>query len=140
MEDSAGPPGNRNAGRVGARTGVIGKQVQVGNWPDPSTGARGNSNLYDPWLEEVELRASEGKAGRSERAVASAIARLIAPGTSLFVPVPALARVAGLSPEGARLAIGRLVRMDLLDFEAGNGRGIASVMVPLQPRGCRHGY
>lgn len=145
LQQSAGPPANEFAGRVGARAGEdrrsgkrSTKNATVGNSPISGAEAIAISNL-SAWLDLVEIRATAGKAGRTERAIASAIAQLIAPGaTALFMPIPALACRAGVSPEAARAAIGRMVRLGLLTFEAGNGRGIASVMAPLS-KGGEHG-
>ena len=144
LEQSAGPPANEFAGRVGARAGEdrrsgkrSRKNATVGNSPISRAETIAISNLSD-WLDLVEIRATEGKAGRTERAIAAAIAQSIAPGAALFMPVPALARLAGVSPEAARAAIGRMSRLGLLTFEAGNGRGIASVMAPLW-KGGEHG-
>ena len=83
---------------------------------------------WRPWLDKVELRVSSGKAGSSERAVARAIAAMVPPGAAMFIPVPTLALIAGVGPAAARAALGRLAEKRLLRFEAGNGRGIKSVL------------
>jgi|GEM_PF-4134029 len=90
---------------------------------------------WQPWLDRVELRASRGRAGSSERALARAVAAMVPPSAAMFVPVPTLALVAGIGPYAARAALGRLVEKRLIRFEPGNGRGIRSVIEVRGPYG-----
>lgn len=135
-KENAAQPGRQGGNIDGSRFDIIPKDLDQSTrdrdlYQDISDFADRWDQAFLPWLDLVELRASEGLAGKSERAVARAIAQMVPPGApAAFVPIPALAAVAGVGYAAARAAIGRMVRSGLLDFDPGNGRGIASVFVP----------
>lgn len=88
--------------------------------------------ISDPaqrWLDQVELRASPGLAGSTERKLAKAIIEMLAPGRdSLVASLAEFGAAAGVGEDGVAAALRRLRDKRFVYFDSSRGRTLKTVV------------